>query len=174
MKALLKIPNRAVVTSTLTVGEAPVQAEVDLELPPDQSLRPIEDTLRAQLGSAASTITVAPRRLSVRDDGMLACRVEVRSPTALELALLAEALALAVGRGEPDGSGEPVLAATSDPAQPGRIRCRKGGGRRRGALARAYARRRPFLAAPRRALALRRQTESRRHRDRTAASAASP
>lgn len=104
---VLKIPNRAVVTSTLTVGEAPVQAEVDLELPPDQSLRPIEDTLRAQLGSAASTITVAPRRLSVREDGMLVCRVEVRSPTALEPALLAEALALAVGRGEPDGRGEP-------------------------------------------------------------------
>src|SRR5262249_21145411 len=104
---VLKIPNRAVVTSTLTVGEAPVQAEVDLELPPDQSLRPIEDALRAQLGSAASTITVAPRRLSVREVGMFVCGVEVRAPTALEPALLAEALALAVGRGEPDGRGEP-------------------------------------------------------------------
>ena len=104
---VLKVPNRAVVTSTLTVGEAPVQAEVDLELPPDRSLRPIEDTLRARLGPAASAITVEPRRLSVREDGMLVCRVQVRSPSPLEPALLAEALSLAVGRGEPDGSGEP-------------------------------------------------------------------
>ena len=88
-------------TSTLTVGEAPVQAEVDLELPPDRSLRPIEDTLRARLGPAASAITVAPQRLSVRQDGMLVCRVQVRSPSPLEQALLAEALTLAVGRGEP-------------------------------------------------------------------------
>lgn len=104
---VLKVPNRAVVTSTLTVGEAPVQAEVDLELPPDRSLRPIEDTLRAQLGPAASAITVAPLRLSVREDGMLVCRVQVRSRSALEPALLAEALSIAVGRGEPDGSREP-------------------------------------------------------------------
>lgn len=104
---VLKVPNRAVVTSTLTVGEAPVQAEVDLELPPDRSLRPIEDTLRARLGPAASAITVAPQRLSVREDGMLVCRVQVRSPSPLEPALLAEALSLAVGRGEPDGGGEP-------------------------------------------------------------------
>lgn len=104
---VLKVPNRAVVTSTLTVGEAPVQAEVDLELPADRSLRPIEDTLRARLGPAASAITVAPQRLSVREDGMLVCRVQVRSPSPLEPALLAEALSLAVGRGEPDGGGEP-------------------------------------------------------------------
>ena len=93
---ILKVPNRAVVTSALVLGEAPLQADMELELPPGTPLRPIDEALRARLGSAASAISIRPKLLGAGADGRLVCRVQVRSAEAIEPGLLAEALVQSV------------------------------------------------------------------------------
>jgi small-conductance mechanosensitive channel len=93
---VLKLPNSAVVTSALVLGEAPLQAEVDITLPPGTALHPIEAALRERLGSGRAVVTIRPRVLETGADGKLACQVQVRSPTAVDPAVVAEALAVAV------------------------------------------------------------------------------
>jgi small-conductance mechanosensitive channel len=112
----LKLPNSAVVTSALVLGEVPLQAEIDLALPPGTRLRELEAAVRERLGPDAGVVTIRPRVLEAGPDGKLACLVQVRSPNAVEPAMLADALAMAVGGGAlgaPDGS-----AATSESPQP--------------------------------------------------------
>jgi small-conductance mechanosensitive channel len=96
---LLKLPNSAVVTSALTLGRAPVQADIEVALPPGTPLRPIETALRDHLGSAAHAVTIRPRALVGGPAGKLACQVQVRSMTAVEPAVVADALALALAAG---------------------------------------------------------------------------
>lgn len=102
----LKLPNSAVVTSALVLGDAPLAAEMDLAVPPGTPLGRIETSLRERLGPHAGAITIRPRLLDASQDGKLACQVQVRSATAVEPALLAEALALAIADGR-DGSKSP-------------------------------------------------------------------
>lgn len=101
---VLKLPNSAIITSALILGEAPLQAEIDLALPPGTPLRPIEAALRERLGEQSGSVTIRPRVLQAGPDGKLACQVQVRSATAVEPAVLAEALAMAVGDGGGLGS----------------------------------------------------------------------
>lgn len=89
----LKLPNSAVVSSTLTLGEAPVQAEVEIELPLTTSLHRVLQALRVRLGSGRVTIT--PVRVSASGEGSQICRVQLRSASA-EPAQLADSLADAV------------------------------------------------------------------------------
>jgi small-conductance mechanosensitive channel len=93
---ILKLPNSAVVTSALVLGEAPLQAEIDLELPPGTPLAPIEEALRARLDQQAQLVTIRPQRLDASGGGKLVCRVQVRSSSTLAPAPLAEALSDAV------------------------------------------------------------------------------
>jgi small-conductance mechanosensitive channel len=93
---VLKLPNSAVVTSALVLGDAPLQADVDVALPPGTALRPIEAALRERLGPGTAAVTIRPRLLEAGTDGKLACRVQVRSATAVDPATFAEALALAL------------------------------------------------------------------------------
>jgi small-conductance mechanosensitive channel len=93
---VLKLPNSAVVTSALVLGEAPLQADVDVALPPGTALRPIEAALRERLGPETAAVTIQPRLLELGADGKLACRVQVRSAIAVDPALVAEALAIAL------------------------------------------------------------------------------
>jgi small-conductance mechanosensitive channel len=93
---ILKLPNSAVVTSALVLGEAPVQAEIDIALPPRTPIRQVESALRERLGPDVRAVTVRPRALEPGPEGRLACQVQVRSAAAVEPAALAEALALAV------------------------------------------------------------------------------
>jgi small-conductance mechanosensitive channel len=119
----LKLPNSAVVTSALVLGEAPLQAEIDLAVPPGTPLRRIEAALRDRLGPAASAVTIRPRVLEAGPDGKLACQVQVRSTTAVEPAVLAEALALAIedpgGEGGDDGAGPTSWTAPRPPGSGG-------------------------------------------------------
>lgn len=128
----LKLPNSAVVTSALVLGEAPLQAEIDLAVRPGTPLRQIEAALRQRLGPSAGTVTIRPRVLEAGPDGKLACQVQVRSATAIEPSVLAEALALAVadpdhggdggggdsGGGGGDGGGGPGPTSPGTPPQP--------------------------------------------------------
>ena len=93
---ILKLPNSAVVTSSMILGQAPLQAEIDLELPPGTPLRPIEEALRARLDAPARLVTIRPQRLDISGSGRLLCRVQVRSSSTLAPAPLAEALSEAV------------------------------------------------------------------------------
>jgi small-conductance mechanosensitive channel len=96
----LKLPNSAVVTSALVLGDAPLAAEIDLAVPPGTPLRRLETSLRERLGPNAGAVTIRPRLLEAGPDGKLACQVQVRSATAIEPAMLAEALALAIADGQ--------------------------------------------------------------------------
>jgi small-conductance mechanosensitive channel len=107
---VLKLPNSSIVTSALLLGEAPLQAEIELALPPGTPLRPIEAALRERLGAAAGTVTIRPRVLEAGKDGKLACQVQVRSTEHVEPAALAEALALAITAATSDG--QPPATAT--------------------------------------------------------------
>lgn len=93
---VLKVPNSAVITSALVLGEAPLQAEIEVELPPGTPLGPIEEALRARLGVSANSVTIRPVQLDAGPDGKLVCRVQVHSATPVEPAFLAEGLAAAV------------------------------------------------------------------------------
>lgn len=93
---VLKVPNSAVMTSSLVLGDAPLQAEIGVELPMATPLAPIEQALRARLGESARSVTIRPEQLAAGPDGKLVCRVQVRSASSVEPALLAEALAAAV------------------------------------------------------------------------------
>jgi hypothetical protein len=108
----LKLPNSAVVTSALVLGEAPLAAEIDLAVPPGTPLRRIETSLRERLGPDAGAVTIRPRLLDASPDGKLACQVQVRSATAVEPATLAEALALAIADGQ-SGDGQRASGGSS-------------------------------------------------------------
>jgi hypothetical protein len=93
---LLKLPNSAVITSALVLGEAPLQAEIGLDLPPATPLGPIEQALRARLGGDVRSVMIKPERFDAGLEGRLVCRVQVRSTSAVEPSLLAQALAWAL------------------------------------------------------------------------------
>lgn len=112
----LKLPNSTVVTSALVLGEAPLQAEIDLAVPPGTPLRRIEEAVRDRLGPTAGAVTIRPRVLEAGADGKLACQVQLRSVTAIEPAALAEALALAVGGSD---GGAPGPTSEKPPPPPG-------------------------------------------------------
>lgn len=115
----LKLPNSAVVTSALVLGEAPLQAEIDLAVPPGTPLRQVEAALRQRLGPSAGAVSIRPRLLEAGPDGKLACQVQVRSTTSVEPAALAEALALALADpGESDSGGGAAPTSPGTPPQP--------------------------------------------------------
>jgi hypothetical protein len=87
-----------VVSSALVIGEAPLQAEVEVEIPPDTALRPIEEMVRKYLGQPEAWITIWPQTLRALDQTTLICKVQVRSETPVEPMALAEALVQAMGR----------------------------------------------------------------------------
>lgn len=94
----LKLPNSVVVTSVLAIGEAPLQAQVEVEIPPDRPLRPMEEMVKDHLRQPGAWVTIKPQTLRALDQTTLVCRVEVRSETPVEPTILAEALIQAVGR----------------------------------------------------------------------------
>jgi small-conductance mechanosensitive channel len=93
---MLKLPNSAVVTSALTLGDAPLQVEIELEVPRGTRLRPIEAALRDLLGPSVRSVVIRPRLLDAGGEGKLTCLVQVRSATAIDPAEVAEALAQVV------------------------------------------------------------------------------
>ena len=114
---VLKLPNSTVVTSALVLGDAPLQAEIDLAVPPGTALRRIEAALREHLGPEAGSVTIRPRVLESGPEGKLVSMVQVRSMTALDPSVLAEALALAVAAGR-DGSDAAAEPTPGTPPQP--------------------------------------------------------
>jgi small-conductance mechanosensitive channel len=92
----LKLPNSAVVTSALTLGDAPLQAEIELEVPRGTLLRPIESALRDLLGPSVRSVVIRPRLMDAGGEGKLTCLVQVRSATVIDPAEVAEALAQVV------------------------------------------------------------------------------
>lgn len=94
----LKLPNSGVVTSALVMGEAPLQAEVEVEMPPNTSLKPVEEMVRKRLGQPGAWISIRPQTLKALDQTTLVCKVEVRSQTPVEPMALAEALIEALGQ----------------------------------------------------------------------------
>jgi hypothetical protein len=95
----LKLPNSGVVSSALVMGEAPLQAEVEVEMPPNTSLKPVEEMVRKHLGQPGAWISIRPHTLKALDQTTLVCKVEVRSQTPVEPMALAEALIEALGQG---------------------------------------------------------------------------
>jgi hypothetical protein len=119
----LKLPNSGVVTSALVMGEAPLQAEVEVEMPPTTALKPVEERVRQYLGQPSADVTIRPQTLKALDATTLVCRVQVRSETPVEPAVLAEALVHAVqrregerdGRSQSDGQGGGQSGAQGQP-----------------------------------------------------------
>jgi hypothetical protein len=94
----LKLPNSGVVTSALVMGEAPLQADVEIEMPPNTALKPVEEMVRAHLGQPGAWISIRPQTIKALDQTTLVCKVEVRSQTPVEPMALAAALVEAVGQ----------------------------------------------------------------------------
>jgi hypothetical protein len=113
----LKLPNSAVVTSALVMGEAPLQAEVEVEMPPTTALKPVEERVRRYLGQPSADVTIRPQTLKALDATTLVCKVQVRSETPVEPSVLAEALVHAVEGSGRDGGGVP--GAGQDAGQDG-------------------------------------------------------
>jgi small-conductance mechanosensitive channel len=111
----LKLPNSGVVTSALVMGEAPLQAEVEVEIPPGTALGPIEEIVRNRIGQPNAWISIRPQTLRTLDQTTLVCKVQVRSEIPVEPMVLAEALIQAVGRNNGHHSGQ-ELAATAEEA----------------------------------------------------------
>lgn len=101
---ILKLPNSGVVTSALVMEEAPLQAEIEVEMPPNTALRPVEEMVRKRLGVPGAEVSIRPRTLRTTDQTTLVCKVEVRSQTPVEPVALAEAIVEALARRDgPDG-----------------------------------------------------------------------
>jgi small-conductance mechanosensitive channel len=110
----LKLPNSGVVTSALMLGEAPLQAEVEVEMPPNTPLKPVEEMVRKHLGQPGAWISIRPQTLKALDQTTLVCKVEVRSQTPVEPMALAEALIEALGQngnGHAEVQGSPTAGA---------------------------------------------------------------
>lgn len=101
---LLKLPNSGVVTSALVMGEAPLQAEVEVELPPNTALKPVEERVREHIGQPGAWISIRPQTLKALDETTLVCKVAVRSQTPVEPMILAEALVQAIAQ-DPNNRG---------------------------------------------------------------------
>jgi small-conductance mechanosensitive channel len=99
----LKLPNSGVVTSALVMEEAPLQAEVEVEMPPNTALRPVEEMVRERLGVPGAGVSIRPQTLRTLDQTTLVCKVEVRSQSPVEPMALAEALVEAVAGSQRDG-----------------------------------------------------------------------
>jgi small-conductance mechanosensitive channel len=112
----LKLPNSGVVTSALVMGEAPLQAEVEVEMPPDTSLPAVERVVRDRLGQPEAWISIRPQTLRALDNTTLVCKVQVRSQIAVDPMLLAEALVDAVGRSRQRTDGSAVRTDREDSA----------------------------------------------------------
>jgi small-conductance mechanosensitive channel len=100
---VLKLPNSSVVSSALRMGEAPLQAEVEVELPPNTPLRPLEEAVKERIGRPGTWVFVRPRTIRALGESTLVCQVEVRSLTPIEPMVLAEALIQAVAKDGHDG-----------------------------------------------------------------------
>jgi small-conductance mechanosensitive channel len=98
---LLHLPNSAVVSSAMVVGRPPLQARIDVELPPGTALEPLRETLEKELDLPPSTVTVIPSKLQAGDDPKLTCEIEVRASRQVEPGLLADALAGALATMKP-------------------------------------------------------------------------
>lgn len=108
----LKLPNIGVVSSALVMGEAPLQAEVEVEIPPDTALAPLEELVRQRLGQPNAWIEIRPQTLRTLDQTTLVCKVRVRSQTPVDPMILAEALVQAVN---PDRAATPGNGHQKDP-----------------------------------------------------------
>jgi hypothetical protein len=95
------------------MGEAPLQAEIEIELPPNTPLRPLEEAVKERIGLPGTWVSVRPRTIRALDTSTLVCRVEVRSLTPIEPMVLAEALIQAVGQNGHDGQDGHVHAESS-------------------------------------------------------------
>ena len=108
----LKLPNSGVVNSALVMGEAPLQAEVEVEIPPDTALGPVEEVVRRRIGQPDAWIQIRPQTLRTLQQTTLVCKVQVRSQTPVDPMILAEALVQAVNPGNGHRKGpEPAAAA---------------------------------------------------------------
>mgnify|MGYP001241984959 CR=1 FL=1 len=92
----MKLPNNAVISSAMVIGEAPLRAEVELRLPPSLAPSVVEAKVRDALPEQRVTVRLEPK--AVKAEGGLTYRLLVRSgqpvdPTALSEALRSEELA---------------------------------------------------------------------------------
>jgi len=95
----LKIPNSAIMTAALIVGQEPLQAEIEVEVPPSTALEPIAEEIRARLQLPAGAVVLRPRTFSLGDQTRLVCRLEIRSRRPIDSSVLAALLESTVGRG---------------------------------------------------------------------------
>ncbi|MDQ6743200.1 MAG: mechanosensitive ion channel family protein [Candidatus Dormibacteraeota bacterium] len=109
----LKLPNSGVVNSALEMGDAPLQAEVEVEIPPNTALGPVEEIVRARIGQPDAWIAIRPQTLRTLEQTTLVCKVQIRSQTPVEPMVLAEALIQAVGRNNNGDHKSPELAAAA-------------------------------------------------------------
>jgi small-conductance mechanosensitive channel len=109
----LKLPNSGVVNSALEMGDAPLQAEVEVEIPPNTALGPVEEIVRARIGQPDAWIAIRPQTLRTLEQTTLVCKVQIRSQTPVEPMVLAEALIQAVGRNHNGDHKSPELAAAA-------------------------------------------------------------
>jgi hypothetical protein len=109
----LKLPNSGVVNSALVMGEAPLQAEVEVEIPPDTALGPVEEVVRQRIGQPDAWIQIRPQTLRTLQQTTLVCKVQVRSRTPVDPMVLAEALVRAVN----PGNGHQKSPELADPAE---------------------------------------------------------
>lgn len=110
----LKLPNSGVVNSALEMGDAPLQAEVEVEIPPNTALGPVEEIVRKHIGQPDAWIAIRPQTIRTLEQTTLVCIVQVRSRTPVEPMVLAEALVLAVGRNSNGHKESPELAVAAE------------------------------------------------------------
>ncbi len=108
----LRLPNSIVMSSAMVTGEAPLQAEVELELPRGTPLRLIHQTLQQRLGEQRQ-ITIAPGRVIAGQEGRLLCRVQIRSALPIDRTWLADALREAVELGSEEAEREELWRPAS-------------------------------------------------------------
>jgi hypothetical protein len=108
----LRLPNSSVVSSAVVTGEAPLQAEVELELPWGTPLHPIHRALQQRLGEQRQ-LTILPSHLRLGEGGRLLCRVQVRSALPVDRTWLADALREAVELGSEEAARDELWRPAS-------------------------------------------------------------
>ncbi|MGH7903672.1 MAG: mechanosensitive ion channel domain-containing protein [Candidatus Dormibacteraceae bacterium] len=79
---IMRVPNSAVITAVLTTGNAPLQSDLELEVPRWTPLDMLQEQVRRRLlPSPGGAVVIEPRRLQAKNADSLVCRLTVRSPS---------------------------------------------------------------------------------------------
>ncbi|MGH7881678.1 MAG: mechanosensitive ion channel family protein [Candidatus Dormibacteraceae bacterium] len=89
---LMRLPNSAVVSSAMVIGEDLLQATISVEFNADTQLEPLRQSLAEHLELPLSTVFLTPQKLIAGSDSTLTCDIFIRSPHPLSPTTLADAL----------------------------------------------------------------------------------